>query len=78
MPYFVYKIAAVPSSAAQQPEIQDTFESFKDAKNQAREIRTGLEAGSNVTVKVIFAESEAQAKELLVRKKEKPILRDWE
>ncbi len=64
MPYFVYKIAAVPPSAAQQPVMLDTFESFKDAKNQAREIRAGLEAGSDVTVKVIFAESQAQAKEL--------------
>ena len=78
MPYFVYKIAAVPSSAAQQPVMQETFERFKDAKKQAREIRAGLEAGSDVTVKVIFAESETEAKELLVRQKEKPILREWE
>ena len=34
MPYFVYKIAAVPLSAAQQPVMQDTFESFKDAKTK--------------------------------------------
>ena len=78
MPYFVYKIVAGKSSAAQQLEMHNKFMSFKEAKKQAREMRAKLEAENDVTVKVIFAENETQAKEQLVRPREKPILRDWE
>jgi len=61
MPYFVYKIRP----PFKQLEKIDSLPTFKEASAFAKSVRTGLAADDKCTVKVIFAENELQAEDLL-------------
>ncbi len=61
MPYFVYKI----TPPFKQLEKIDSFPNFKEAGTFAKSVRTGMTATDTYTVKVIFAENELQAEDLL-------------
>lgn len=61
MPYFVYKIRP----PFRQLEKVDAFPTFKEAGAFAKSVRAGMTAADNYTVKVIFAENELQAEDLL-------------
>lgn len=61
MPYFVYKIRP----PFRQLEKIDAFPTFKEAGAFAKSVRAGMAAADNYTVKVIFAENELQAEDLL-------------
>ncbi len=76
MPYFIYKIHRSTGLAAL--EYITRFDAFPEAKRRAREMRAELPADSNCTVKMVFADSEEAAADLLAEKREPPILREWE
>ncbi|MDD5329017.1 MAG: hypothetical protein PHX38_03370 [Sulfuricella sp.] len=61
MPYFVYKIR----QPFKQLEKIDAFPNFKEASAFAKSVRAGISAADNYAVKVIFAENELQAEDLL-------------
>lgn len=61
MPYFVYKI----THPFKQLEKIDSFPNFKGASTFAKSVRTGVAETDNYAVKVIFAENELQAEDLL-------------
>ena len=71
MPYFVYRIETLP---IKQLKKLDAFEAFRDASSHAKEARTGLPA--NALIKVIFAENELQAEDLLCTVREAQITGD--
>jgi len=78
MPYFVYKITPGPTNLVKTLEKLDHYESFKEAKARARTLRADLSEGDTVQIKVMFADSELEAEELLMEKREEQILREWE
>ncbi|MCK5336324.1 MAG: hypothetical protein KAQ67_09175, partial [Gammaproteobacteria bacterium] len=53
------------------------FEAYKDAKNRARELRPEL-VDDKTQVKVIFADNALHAEEMLMEKREQPIMQEWE
>ena len=61
MPYFVYKI----SSPFKQLEKIGAFPNFKEASAFAKSVRADMSAADNYAVKVMFAENELQAEDLL-------------
>jgi hypothetical protein len=67
MPYFVYEIhpMRIVKKVAQ-------HDKFKDASAQAKEIRNKLTGADNCSIKVIFAENELHAEEMLGEVREKP------
>lgn len=67
MPYFIYEIhpMRIVKKVAQ-------FDKFKDASAQAKEIRNRLTSADNYSIKVIFAENELHAEEMLCEVREKP------
>jgi hypothetical protein len=67
MPYFVYEIHPmnIVKKASQ-------FGNFKDASGFAKAIRNKLTGADNFSVKVIFAENELHAEEMLGEIREKP------
>lgn len=67
MPYFVYEIHPmhIVKKVAQ-------FDKFKDASANAKEIRNKLTGADNYSIKVIFAENELHAEEMLGEVREKP------
>lgn len=67
MPYFVYEIHPmhIVKKVAE-------FDKFKDASTNAKEIRSKLTSTDNYSIKVIFAENELHAEEMLGEVREKP------
>ena len=79
MPYYVYKISAQAGmSLVKNLELLGESGSFKDAKAQAREIREKQDGAEGVTVKVMFAENQLLAEEMLLEHREKPIVMEHE
>lgn len=78
MPYFIYRITPGPTDLTKTLEKLEQHETFKAAKNRAREMRAELDNTDNRIIKVVFAESELRAEEMLMEKREQPILREWE
>ncbi|MGD2076412.1 MAG: hypothetical protein PVI91_01930 [Gammaproteobacteria bacterium] len=78
MPYFIYKITAGPTETLKKLEKLEQHDAFKDAKKRAREMRAAMNEGDTTQIKVMFADSELEAEEKLLEKREAPILREWE
>lgn len=78
MPYYIYKITPGPTNLTRSLENLEHYDTFKTAKNRARELRAEMNSSDNHSIKVIFADSELQADEILMEKREQPILREWE
>jgi len=62
MPYFVYKIIEKP---IRQLEKLEQHDAFREASNRAKQMRSELSGDANYTIKVIFAETELHAEDLL-------------
>ncbi|MEK6663335.1 MAG: hypothetical protein AABY73_05645 [Pseudomonadota bacterium] len=62
MPYYVYKIDNYP---VRQLALLDTFDSFKEASAAAKARRNAMQLTNGQAVKVMFAESELEAEDML-------------
>jgi hypothetical protein len=62
MPYFVYKIFETPIRRLEKLEQHDAF---RAASDRAKQIRSELASGAPCTIKMIFAENELHAEDLL-------------
>ena len=62
MPYFVYKIFETPLRRLSKLEQHDTF---RDASNRAKQLRAELAIDATYVIKVMFAETELDAEDLL-------------
>jgi len=62
MPYFVYKIFEFPIRRLEKLEQHDAF---RDASNRAKQLRGELAADAPCIIKVMFAETEFDAEDLL-------------
>lgn len=79
MPYYIFKMSS-PSgmSLVKNLELINEFESFKEAKNFAREQRTKLDGSEDITIKVMFAENQLLAEEQLMEHRDKPVVMEHE
>ena len=62
MPYFVYKIFEMPIRRLEKIE---QHEVFRDASNRAKQLRSELSSDEPYFIKVIFADTELHAEDLL-------------
>jgi len=62
MPYFVYKIFEKP---IRHLEMLEQHDAFREASNIAKQLRGELPGDANYSIKVIFAETELHAEDLL-------------
>lgn len=62
MPYFVYKVFETPIRRLEKLE---QYEAFREASNRAKQIRSELPSDATYIIKVIFAETELHAEDLL-------------
>lgn len=77
MPYFVYKIVEGPTELIKNLEKLAEYDSYKEAKKNARELRSKIDDGGT-QIKVMFADNALHAEELLMEKRDEPILKEWE
>ena len=69
MLYYVYKIDNYP---VRQLALLATFDSFKGASAEAKTLRNSMVLANGQLVKVMFAESELQAEDMLSQVREAP------
>jgi hypothetical protein len=67
MPYFVYKIFETPIRRLEKLEQHDAF---REASNRAKQLRGELASDTSCVIKVIFAETELHAEDLLYQVRE--------
>jgi hypothetical protein len=65
MPYYIYRIHALPGGAMKRLEKLAEFASFKEASAAAKRLRAAPDLPLGSAVKVMFAENELQAEDLL-------------
>ena len=78
MPYYVYRVENAAMELVKNLELLDEKEKFKEAKQVARQYRIDHPDLPPETFKVIFAATPLEAEELLMEKREKPILMEHE
>ena len=78
MPYFIYRIKQGPTAIVKNLELVNQFDSFKEAKEFAKQTRIEQAEGDNDQIKVMFADSQLEAEEKIMETREQPILREWE
>ena len=78
MPYYLFKIS-VPGNQdlIKNLELLQVCEAFKPAQSEARKLRAENPM-DGVTYKVMFAENQLAAEEVLLEKREKPVLMEYE
>jgi len=79
MPYYVFKMTSMEGmELVKNLELLSEFESFREAKNYAKEQRALQVEGDNTIVKVMFAENQLLAEEQLLAHREKPVVMEHE
>ena len=78
MPYYIYKITPGVTDLTKSLEKLEQHDVFKAAKQRVREMRASLDSSDTHIIKVMFADTELEAEEKLMEKREQPILREWE
>jgi len=78
MPYYVYKVETAELAMLKQLDLIKTFEKFKEAKNFARDVRAEQAESDVAEIKVMFADNQLAAEEMLMEKRDKPIVMEHE
>ena len=77
MPYYVYKITQ-PTPMLKNLELLTTFEAYKDARTYTRDQRMTVPMDGGILFKLVHAATELGAEELLMEKRDKSIVMEWE
>jgi len=78
MPYYLYKITSRNDlDLVKQLELLQVHDDFRSAKSEAKKLRAEMPQ-DGVVYKVMFAENQLAAEELLLEKREKPVLMEYE
>jgi len=79
MPYYVFKMSSPEGmELVKNLELIDDYESFREAKNFAKEQRAELDKGDTAAIKVMFADNQLLAEEQLLAYREKPVVMEHE
>jgi len=79
MPYYVFKMSSPEGmQLVKNLELISEYESFREAKNFAKEQRAELGTDDTSLVKVMFAENQLLAEEQLLAYREKPVVMEHE
>jgi hypothetical protein len=78
MPYYLYKISSQDGmDLVKQLELLGVHDAFRDAKKEAKRLRADLPLKTG-SYKLMFAETQLEAEEKLLEKREKPVLMEHE
>jgi len=79
MPYYVFKMNSPEGMAlVKNLELIADYESFRDAKNFAKNQRSEIDNADTTQIKVMFADNQLLAEEQLMLHREKPIVMEHE
>ncbi len=78
MPYFIYRISESSAAQDKKLELRYTFDIFTEAKAEVRSLRAEQDPQDSALLKIIFADTQAEAEQRLTEVREKHILKEWE
>ncbi|MCH7882334.1 MAG: hypothetical protein IIB69_12360 [Proteobacteria bacterium] len=78
MAYYIYQINQAAGSMVKNLNLLKQYDAFQQAKSEVRNMREAMSAEDRFELKIIFAESELRAEELLQEKRETPVVMEWE
>ncbi len=78
MPYYIYQIEQSTTTIVKKLSMVTQYGHYKDAKIAIRNLRARREKTENQQWKMVFADSELEAEELLQEQREAPVLMEWE
>jgi len=79
MPYYVFKMSSPEGmELVKNLELISEYESFREAKNFAKEQRAGLDKADTSVIKVMFADNQLLAEEQLLAYREQPVVMEHE
>ena len=78
MPYYIYKIIPGGTATSRTLEFTGEHDSFREAKNEVRTLRTAQPMDSGIVYKIIFAGNRPEAEQRLLEHRDKPIPKEWE
>ena len=78
MPYFIYCVEQQPGQLVKKLSCHSKADSYKQAKSTVSELRKSGNSDPEQIWKIIFADSELHAEELLQEKRDEPVLMEWE
>jgi len=78
MPYFIFQINHIPGSLVKKLTLVNKFDNYRQAKTSIHDLRANASSDDQQVWKMLFADSELQAEELLQEKREAPVLMEWE
>ena len=78
MPYFIFQVNQTPGTLVKKLTLVDKHDHYRQAKANIKGLRARASPDDPPEWKMLFAESELQAEELLQEKREAPVLMEWE
>lgn len=79
MPYYLFKVTSSDQvGLVKQLDLIEIFENFRQAKQQAKQLRAAADADDSAEFKITFAANQLAAEEQLLEKREKPVLMEHE
>ncbi len=79
MAYYVFKMSSPEGmELVKNLQLINEFDSFREAKNFAKQARAEQEGGDSALIKVMFAENQLLAEEQLLVYRDKPIVMEHE
>jgi hypothetical protein len=78
MPYYLYIITPGETSTAKTLDYLNQFDSFKTAKNAAKQLRAEAPLEGDKFYKIMFAEDQDAAEKGLREYREPTIVKEWE
>ncbi|MCP3690271.1 MAG: hypothetical protein GY784_17855 [Gammaproteobacteria bacterium] len=77
MPYYIYRIEQ-STTIIKKLSLITEYEHYKDAKIAIRNLRARQKKVEDHQWKMVFADTELEAEELLQEKRDAPVLMEWE
>lgn len=78
MPYFLYKILPSVSTLVKNIDQVGEYKIYKEAKQEAKRLRSENENETDATYRIIFADNIIEAEERLQEKREETVVKEWE
>ena len=75
MPYFVFKIFPDKDT---KPELVESKEKFPEANKLCKALRKEISGDDGLTIKMMFAEDEQEARRLMRTRKDAAPIEEWE
>ena len=77
MPYYLFVVTSI-DDRHKTAELINRYEKFRDAKTEAKRLRSEQPLPDNQIYKINFSATEAEAEKAVTEYREEPVAKEWE